>query len=224
MLLFWLVAFVALWVRFHLDGTAGTASRVAILAAVAGLAAATKINGGLLTVAFTWYLVARGKGRARFLMAPAFCLAAFLVFVAVNPVLWQPGGGGLVDGVKDIFARRADVMKNQEFLNPLPPFAYFARRWMLLPLAGVGGAALVYVRREEWLVPVSYWAVVIFAGSYLTLNRYDARLGLPLDAAVIIPTTLATLVVIRDFYRARRRTARGTGSEGGTEDGGADGS
>ena len=223
MLLFWMVAFVALWVRFHLSGTACTASRVMILAAVAGLAAATKINGGLLTVAFAWYLVARGKGRTRFLLAPAFCAVAFLVFVALNPVLWQPGGGGLVEGMKDIFARRADVMKNQEFLNPLPPISYFATRWALWPLIGVAGAALYFVRREEWLVPVSYWAVTVFAGSYFTLNRYDARLGFPLDAAVIIPTTLATLVVIRDIIRARRRNGKGAGSTGGAEDGGADG-
>ena len=215
MILFWMVAFLALWVKLHLAGKALTVRQVMLMAVVAGLAAGTKINGGLLTVAFAGYLAAHGRGWSRWWMPAVFGAAAFVVFVALNPVLWQPGGGGVVAGIREILARRLDVMKDQEQLRPMARFAYFETRARLLPLLPWAGFVFYMRRRDKWLAPAAWWAVAVFAGSYAALNRYDARLGFPLDAAVIVPTTLATLCVLVEALRRRgaAREQQGAGDE-----------
>jgi hypothetical protein len=203
MILFWMVAFLALWIAFHARGTAGRPRNVLVMAVVAGLAAGTKINGGLLTAAFALYLVVCGKEKSRLWLAAVFCAVSFLVFVAINPVLWQPGGGGLVQGMRDIFARRFDVMKEQLRLHAQPRWAYFDKRLVLLPAVPWAVFVVYLVRREKWLVPAAFWSAVIFAGSYFALNRYDPRLGIPLDAAVLAPITIATLSVAAEVIRKK---------------------
>ena len=192
MLIFWLVAFLALWTVYHLRGTADRPKEAIVLAVVAGLGAATKINAGLLAVAFALYLVAFGASPRKWWLAPVFCAAAFGVFVIVNPVLWQAGAGGLMEGMRDIFARRQAVMENQNrYLNVLAPTAYFAARMWLAPVAAVAAWAVYRARNDEWLTPAAVWGVTVAAGSYVLLNRYDVRLALPIDFALLMPAVLA---------------------------------
>lgn len=196
-ILFWMLLFAALWVGYHKRRALTRLSAVLVMAFVAGLAAGTKINGGLLTAAFAPCLALYSRGWRRLWAPLLFCGVAFLVFVAVNPVLWQPGAGGLVQGIRDIFARRLEVMKRQENLNILPRVAYFQARRFLLPVVPWAALALYLARREKWFVPAVWWSAAVFLGSYFALNRYDPRLGFPLDAALTVPTMLAALHVIR---------------------------
>jgi len=219
MILFWMVLFLALWMRFHAAGTATRPSRALVMAAVAGLAAGTKINGGLLTVAFAAYLAVNCRGFRRVWLTAAFAAVAFVVFVAINPVLWQPGGGGLVMGIRDILARRVEVMRDQERLHPAARSMYFDARLWALPLVPWAGLAIYLVRRGKWVVPTAYWSIIIFAGSYVTLNRYDARLGFPLDAAVLVPATVAALAAFTGLWKKYRRGTNAEAAEEGKADG-----
>jgi hypothetical protein len=210
MLLLWLVAFLALWTVYHMRGTADRPREVLFLAVVAGLGAATKINAGLLTVAFAVYTIAFGAKGRKWWLGPAFCAAAFAVFVIVNPVLWQPGAGGLVEGMRDVFARRQAVMEEQNrYLSVAAPSAYFVARAWLAPVAAVAAWAAYRARDEKWLAPAAIWGAVVAAGSYVLLNRYDLRLALPIDFALMMPAVLALTALF-----VRPGTARtGNGSQ-----------
>ncbi len=226
MLIFWMVAFLAVWTAWHASGAAWTARRVLVVALVAGLAAATKINGGLLTVAFAMYMLAFGPPRRKWWLAALFAAGAFAVFVAVNPVLWQPGAGGLVRGIRDIFARRRAVMEEQErFLAVAAPWVYFKARIAFAALVPLAAYALYRARNERWMTPVAVWSAVLAAGSYVMLNRYDARLALPIDLALAVPAVFALISLTLSQARRLRqatlaplpcdRAGRESESEGG---------
>ena len=84
------------------------------------------------------------------------------------------------------------------------PFAYFGTRWFLLPLAPWIIFLFYLARRQPWLAPVLWWRSVIFIGSYVVLNRYDPRLGFPLDAALIVSTTMAALFAASESWKRLR--------------------
>lgn len=78
----------------------------AALGLLCGLAVSSKLNGGLLclaTAAWALLALARDRTRARHVLGSVALAAAvsWIVFVALNPRLWD----GALDGVRDILAR-----------------------------------------------------------------------------------------------------------------------
>lgn len=215
-ILFWMLAFLLLWVVLHRSGAAVRPGGALLMAVVAGLAAATKINGGLLTVAFAMYLLVYGEKKTNWWLIPAFCAAAFAMFVAINPVFWKPGAGGVIEGLRDVFARRAEVMEVQrKYLNITARSEYFKERWYLLAAAVPALAwAAPKVRQGDWLAPAAIWSVTIALGSYAMLNRYDIRLALPIDMAVMVTPLLALLAAGAARIGPRGETA--VSRDGGT--------
>jgi len=175
---------------------------------VIGLALSTKLNGGLLLVAYLVYLVLESKGIDRVWRPVAFVSTAFTVFVAVNPVLQKGGVAGLFDTLRAMLAWRGRVYRLHEHLFGTMPgwkmFTFMFPYWYLLPLA----ALLVWGnRRERWFAPVILWSLFLVVGTAVTINQPFTRYLMPIDFGITVSVMLSAIAISRRLY-GREMTMR----------------
>ena len=182
-----LAFFVALtlfvWVLLAERGKASSLYGAAIIAAVAGLALSSKLNGGLVIISYCLYLAIVNRGAKRFtmpLLAAAVCVA---VFVALNPVMWGGPTWTPAGAVRAMFRHRENIWLSQYSERPMP------RMWLVtvfFPYAAFLPAFVaiaVFLRKEKWVLPVCIWAAVLVAGTLASVNRTYARYYVPIDMA-----------------------------------------
>lgn len=188
-------------------GRASTMTGLWLIGAAGALAVSTKFNGALVMVAFCLYLVFANRGIDRVLKPLIAGLICIGIFVALNPVI-RGGGFDYAFGVIwDMLGRRGYIWDVQFAQFPLSRASLVARffPWtaFLIPLAG----ALVTLRRERWVGPVSLWCAVLIAGTLLSVNRTYARYFLPVEMATFF---LAGVAAWRLVQGARQRAQLST--------------
>jgi MFS family permease len=221
-LAFFLAVCILAWLFAHCSHKPFTLAKAGAIGALAGLAVSTKFNGALVLLAYMSYLLTCSPGYRRLLLAAAAAVAAFAVFVAVNPVMWKafvPEHGGPVwwwRYAADVMRQRAEVyeMHARMFrrVDVFALIAFFLPFWYLLPIVALLAA---HSRREKWFAPVAFWAVFLVIGTVLTVRYQFTRYRMPIDMGLSVLAVLSLASVLRRL-RSGEMTIRRllTGSPG----------
>ncbi len=219
-LAFFLALMILVWLRFHLSREPYAWWRVIVMGAIAGLVVSTKQNGALAALAYVAYLLAGAPRRSVWpgvSRACVFALAAFAVYVAVNPVMWQGGrtSSGLIQQTplpvwwlhvfQDVWVRRMRAIQSQlDFYGRptlLERLAAVFPYWYLLPVF----AYVVWrARRERWFAPVAWWAGFLVVVTAFTVHIVFNRYLMPVEMALSLLVVLSAASV---FESARAKTA-----------------
>jgi len=206
LLAFTLSATLAAWVAWHLKGEGTTLKAVILLGALAGLATGTKLNGGLLVLAFCAYLVTSCKGWQRLWKPILAGASAFVAFSLINPVVIMgraPFYQVLVDMVRRRFVviagsnERAGPMSFIQFANSALP------TWPMLPALAAG---FIACRREGWFPPVAWWTAFLTLGTFFGINRPFPRYLGPLEIGLYFPAALCISFLASRAINKNRRT------------------
>jgi hypothetical protein len=191
MLLCMMALTLAPWLAWHLRGDIGKWKMGLYLGLLAGLATATKLNGGLLVIALVVYFaITCGKWERVFvpLMTTG---AAFAVFVLVNPVMWY-GYIPVFSPTVDMLARRFVIMAIKAAQYGPMSFTDFAQQalptWPLLPLML---AVFFAAWRQPWFLPVACWGGALAIGTFFTIGVPVQHYLAPLELGLYFPAALA---------------------------------
>ncbi|MHC4713415.1 MAG: YiiX/YebB-like N1pC/P60 family cysteine hydrolase [Planctomycetota bacterium] len=182
--LLWAVMTAALVVWAYRGGTLSGTICVAVLS---GLAASTKLNGAYLVIAFCAWLFLRKKWRLALLAGGV----SFVVFVAVNPVIWSRGVFGAPRVLYDfvawgrlragLYARSFDELEGKSWFGAR---AVILGRFWWLWLAGA--VALLAAPRLRRLGIIPFWAAFVSLGHLLTVPAPAPRYVFPIQAGLLI--------------------------------------
>jgi len=193
---------ILLWLTFHYSPDPVGAWHVVAVSVVIGLAQSTKLNGGLLLLAYMTYLVVMGRGIGRLwrpILAGAVVAAVFFI---VNPVMLSRGPFGWVKVIGDMLRIRAETISGHEAslgpLSLLNRLHYLFPEWFLLPLFAL---FVIKARKERWFLPVAIWASFLIAGTIATANQPFNRYRMPLDLGLATLVTLSAASVIKRLWR-----------------------
>lgn len=193
-LAFFLALTLLVWLRFHYSAAPLSYPRVAVMGLVIGLAVSTKINAGLLLIAYLIYVFMLSSGASRWLKAFVVLSASLAVFVAVNPIMWQGGPVWWAEVIGRMLKHRANVIEvhkslfgEHAFLNRL---AFMLPMWYLLPLMAL---LVARMRHEKWFLPVTLWAALLVAGTALTANQPFMRYRMPIEMALAVIMVLSAV-------------------------------
>lgn len=191
-----------LLVSFHLSGRPAHWARVICMGVIAGLAVSTKLNGGLILLAYAAYLAAVSRGARRFVLPAAAAAVAFAVFVAVNPVMWHGGPAGWLGVMGEMLRMRARVLQMHAHL--FGEFAFADRLLFLFPLwylLPVFAFFVVKARREKWFLPAALWAGFLIIGTVATTAEPFNRYRMPLDFGLAILVGLSVCQALERLWR-----------------------
>lgn len=212
-LAFFLALMLLLWVRAHISGRGLSWRSVITIGLVAGLAISSKYNAALALLAYGAYLAAWSRGAMRLWRPLAFFAAAFAVFVAVNPIMWQGAPLSWSDTLYDMFKRRLDAIAIQKdyygattlgeklgviFLVKGMPFG---AGYVLPPAVYAACAYLVWrARHDAWFAPVALWAGFLAVGTVLTIHETFPRYLMPIQ----MPLTVLAMMSAVSAYIAKK--------------------
>jgi hypothetical protein len=202
---FFALAF-ALWLRFHLSKKPMRLAHMAIMGILAGLAVSTKLNGGLLVLAYLTYLAWHSTGFDRIWRPCVFGLLVFLIFVVVNPVMQR---GGLVwpfEVMRDMLRLRGRISEFHDAYLGTARWDYMVNflfpYWYLLPLFAI----LVYnARRESWFPPAILWSSFLVVGTAATVRQPFNRYLMPLNLGLFTIVLMSTISVAKRLHRGEIR-------------------
>jgi hypothetical protein len=202
-LAFFLALSLLVWLVFHHSRNPLAPWRVAVMGVVIGLTVSSKVNGGLVLLAYITYLVIEARGAGRVLLPIVAAGVSFAVFLAINPIMLSDAPLGWLHAIRDIIARRTEVLdihrhnfgefglgKRLAFLFPI---------WYLLPLP----AFLIFIikaRGERWFLPVCLWSAFLIVGTAATLTQGFYRYIMPVDFAIATLVTLSVASVTRRLW------------------------
>ncbi len=201
-LAFFLALSLYLWLRFHATARPQRLAHLLAMGLVTGLAVSTKLNGGLLLLAYCLYLVIICRGGDR-LMAPFLsCLIAFTIFVIVNPVMQHGGISGMACALREMLEQRAFTYRMHDLkLGPKSAgfmFLFMFPRWYLLPVLAVVIAA---ARREKWFLPVILWSLFLILGTAFTIKQPFNRYLMPIVFGLTLPAMLSAIMLAQKRAR-----------------------
>ncbi|MHC4713809.1 MAG: hypothetical protein ACYTAN_11155 [Planctomycetota bacterium] len=208
---FFLALTLLLMVALARSGKATNILGIAVLGAVSGLAASTKLNGALAVIAVMVYLAVATKGLDRLFKPLAAGAVASLVFAALNPVV-RGGGLGLTFGVIwDMLGRRRYIWQAQyaqfgltraQLLARFFPYAAF-----LPPLV----AAVMITRKEKWCRPLVVWGATLALGTLFSVNRTYDRYFMPVELGTFAAGGILAWAVFRRFRGTPSKARKVTG-------------
>lgn len=191
-----------LLLRIHLRGRPLRWPDVALMGVVAGLAVSTKLNGGLILIAYAAYLAAVSRGVRRFVLPAAAAAVAFAVFVAVNPIMWHGGAAGWLGVIGEMLRMRAQVLRIHT--NVFGEYGFGDRLLFLFPLwylLPVFAFFVVKARREKWFLPVALWAGFLILGTVATTAQPFNRYRVPLDYGMAVLVGLSLCQAVERLWR-----------------------
>jgi hypothetical protein len=202
------LAACAVWLAWLFVERAESPKALIAMAAVATIAAFISAQSLLVTAAAAVALAVRPPGGASRLQAAAVVLVplaiASLVSVAMEPQVWAPSAwpSSLAGVFTDAWS--ADnwwtAAQGRNFLDMQAKFSRWFYWPMLLPIA-----LLLYSSRGNWwLRPTVVWAATLAGGAFILGPSADLFDSPPLQAALIVPGSLAGLVQILEIRRLRR--------------------
>jgi hypothetical protein len=201
-LAFFLAVTLYFSVRFHCSGAAPRFAQAAVMGILAGLSVSTKLNGGLVFLAYAAYLAIVCRGLDRFWLLFIFASVTLTVFVAVNPVLQKGGAEGLVMGLVDMIKMRARTYRLHEAMfgkmSILDRFLFMFPHWYLFPALAV---VVANARREKWFLPVGLWSLFLIVGTALTVQQPFNRYLMPIDFGLTVVVGLSAMSIAQRLYR-----------------------
>ena len=205
-LAFFIALALAVWLKQHLSPRPDRFAHIIVMGILAGLAVSTKLNGGLVALAYVCYVAVRSKGLDIVWRPAAFLLVVFVTFVALNPVMQRGGLALPFDVMRDILNLRRRIFAYHDARFEKVPWEQLVKfmfpYWYLLPLLGI----LVYhARREPWFLPVSLWAGFLMLGTALTTRYTFERYLMPLHFGLFTLVMLSAITVSRRLYRGEIR-------------------
>ena len=193
LLLFFLVATLALWAHLHKSGAATSRRGVLAIAVICGLAASTKINGTLVLFAFMSYLVVESSGFGKLVNPLMAAACAFAVFCVVNPVCI---GVGPVKVCADMLHRRFEAIGQlRRFELRISKWEFYLR---LLPLWWAMPPFFFAIwrrRKVRLLAPFIYWGMWLFIGTVLTISYPHGKYLAPGVLGLVIPGAAALAMI-----------------------------
>ena len=212
-------ASLVVWQHFHKAGRGVSWKAVAVMGVVTGLTTASKLNGGLVLLAYALYAAVHARGVERLTKPIVACAVAFAVFVAVNPVFYLAGKAPWTV-VTDMLARRAEVIEKVnaqygrystykiltrafDLVIPTTHVAGMHLRQVIVPMwAGIPVFVAIQVwaaKRFAWMEPVVWWGVFIFFGTMLTINNPVAWYTAPMYMGMAFPTAVAVIALAHRY-------------------------
>lgn len=213
-LCFFIALAALVWVLSHSSQRPGFWPRVVANGLVLGLAISTKLNAGLMLLAYMTYLTIILRGPRRWLMPLLAAAAAFAMFILVNPVMWHGGIPQWWRVISDTLSFRGKVMEmHAQMFGTAGLFARTAvlvPRWYLLPLFAV---PVWYARREKWFLPLALWAGFLIAGTIVSVNQPLPRYRMPINVPLVTLTVLSTAVLARRLWEGRAAASGGSSAQ-----------
>ena len=171
LMIMWAALALAAWMRFHLRGD-GTSNRaLAVVAALLGASVASKHCGLLPLIGFCAYAAATERGWKRLGAPLAVCGVAFVVFAALNPVIFLSRAEAPWTVCWQMAVRRKAVVAGMVAARgALAWSAIVGSGFFWWPLLPIVGAVAWRARREAWFWPLAAWAGALGGGMLLGIT------------------------------------------------------
>ena len=175
---------------------APTFANVLIVGAACGLAVSAKHPGVLALGAYSVWLVWQSRGWRRILNPAIACGTAFLVFAALNPVVFLHPEASCLRVLATMSVRRAKMAEALTVSHPMTivtALSVLTPYWALVPLNIF--AAIRAIRNVE-LAPLVLWSVVLWVGTILAYWLMGAAMEFylgPVEYGLFFPTAVLCL-------------------------------